>query len=124
MPAQKLTKARLVQILVMMILLIGAFSWRTLVYEPSEQVSCQLNETCNAVVSGQKISLIYNQTNATIKGLSNKPIRLSFEEQHSVVPVQDKWRIILKVSSEQQSLIEIQTITGNALVEFHLYLND
>ncbi|TOH22869.1 hypothetical protein CGH46_25505, partial [Vibrio parahaemolyticus] len=38
MPAQKLTKARLAQILIMLSLLVGAFFWRTFTHETSTSV--------------------------------------------------------------------------------------
>ncbi len=43
MAAQKLTKARLAQILIMLSLLIGAFFWRTFTYETNREVDCSQN---------------------------------------------------------------------------------
>ncbi len=54
MAAQKLTRARLVQIIVMMILLITAFIWRTLEYKPSNNAElCDFKKNiCELLIDG------------------------------------------------------------------------
>lgn len=48
MAAEKLTKARLVQILIIMAILVTAFSWRTIQHSKQEsfKVNCQIGQTC------------------------------------------------------------------------------
>lgn len=59
MAAQKLTKGRLVQIIVMLVILIAAFTWRTVTYDRNETVNCIVSKPCqfgidnhNVLISG------------------------------------------------------------------------
>ncbi|WP_260258482.1 hypothetical protein [Vibrio intestinalis] len=58
MAAQKLTKARLIQILVMLSLLIIAFFWRTATYSQQHNVTCNLQQTCTFNVKGEQFSVV------------------------------------------------------------------
>ncbi|WP_102412486.1 hypothetical protein [Vibrio cyclitrophicus] len=62
MAAQKLTKGRLVQIIVMLVILIAAFTWRTVTYDNYETVSCIISKPCefgidkhNVLISGDSL---------------------------------------------------------------------
>ncbi|ANU36434.1 hypothetical protein RJD38_14150 [Vibrio scophthalmi] len=46
MAAQKLTKGRFVQIIIMLTVLIVAFFWRTFNYEAEKKTSCKLQQPC------------------------------------------------------------------------------
>lgn len=58
MAAQKLTKARLIQILVMLSLLIIAFFWRTATHSQQNKVTCNLQQTCTFNVKGSEFSVV------------------------------------------------------------------
>lgn len=60
MPAQKLTKVRLAQILIMLSILVGAFFWRTFTYETPDSIDCSQKERCDLTISGEKISINRN----------------------------------------------------------------
>ncbi|MEZ8548941.1 hypothetical protein BCV29_03020 [Vibrio cyclitrophicus] len=62
MAAQKLTKGRLVQIIVMLVILIAAFTWRTVTYNNDKTVNCIISKPCefgidkhNVLISGDSL---------------------------------------------------------------------
>ena len=65
MPAQKLTKARLAQIILMLSLLIVAFVWRTMSYQSLQTISCSGKEMCEFTIEGTKI--VITRINGQIK---------------------------------------------------------
>ncbi|MEC6797389.1 hypothetical protein VXS03_10015 [Photobacterium sp. S4TG1] len=70
MAAQKLTRGRLIQIIVLMIILITAFVWRTVTYQP--KVPTQVQETtCNLNVGDCVFTI--NNKQATVTLLSKEP---------------------------------------------------
>ncbi|WP_297483733.1 hypothetical protein [uncultured Photobacterium sp.] len=70
MAAQKLTRGRLIQIIVLMIILVSAFVWRTVTYQPKIPTKAQTT-TCNLNV-GDCVFIINNkQVTATL--LSKEP---------------------------------------------------
>lgn len=66
MAAEKLTRARLIQIIFLMVVLISAFTWRTLTYEPISSVnppikSCDLtNEKCEITLDKKIITIDFS----------------------------------------------------------------
>ncbi|MCF7504950.1 MULTISPECIES: hypothetical protein [Vibrio] len=78
MAAQKLTKGRLVQIIGMLVVLIAAFTWRTVTYDNNETVNCIVSKPCefgidkhNVLISGN--SLGYSiETSETGKFIINQ----------------------------------------------------
>ncbi|CAH0539847.1 hypothetical protein [Vibrio marisflavi] len=46
MPAQKLTKGRLTQISVMLVVLLVVFFWRTFTFQPTSSFQCKSNSVC------------------------------------------------------------------------------
>ncbi|SJL83115.1 hypothetical protein [Vibrio palustris] len=57
MAAEKLTKQRLMQIVIMMLLLIGAFTWRSWTYDEQKTLSCKGHEQCRIQVDSQMIEV-------------------------------------------------------------------
>lgn len=70
MAAQKLTRGRLIQIIVLMIILISAFVWRTVTYQPKTPNQAQIT-TCN-LNAGNCVFTINNKQ-ATVTLLSKEP---------------------------------------------------
>ena len=60
MAAQKLTKGRLVQIIVMLIILIAAFTWRTVTYDNNETVSCIVSKPCEFGIDNNNVCVSNN----------------------------------------------------------------
>ncbi|HIF9071714.1 TPA: hypothetical protein ACX6NS_000205 [Photobacterium damselae] len=112
MAAEKLTKGRLIQILVLMTVLIAAFTWRTVSYETHEQKS-ELAKECDLTVepclfdkdaSGVLVTLSQKQPKAeapltvVIDNMSAKPTAIveGVSMNMGTVPVifeqkEDKW---------------------------------
>lgn len=61
MAAQKLTKGRFVQIIIMLTLLIVAFFWRTFTYNTEKVVSCKLQQLCTFYVNNAQFIAQFNQ---------------------------------------------------------------
>lgn len=59
MAAQKLTRARLVQIIIMMSVLIAAFSYRTITHDVTSTVDCSVNKQCKLRVGEENITFLY-----------------------------------------------------------------
>ena len=63
MAAEKLTRARLIQIIFLMVVLISAFTWRTLTYEPTSSVnppvkSCDLTLKKCEIILEEKLVVV------------------------------------------------------------------
>ncbi|MDE1314097.1 hypothetical protein MEG05_07690 [Vibrio aestuarianus] len=63
MAAEKLTKHRLAQITITLIILVGAFIWRTLSYNNLEQKTCNPHPNCSVFVNGEKITIVKSADN-------------------------------------------------------------
>jgi len=58
MAAEKLTKLRLIQIFIMMLVLVTAFIWRTLTYDKQENV-CTVPNNCTVSASSAIIDVVF-----------------------------------------------------------------
>ncbi len=70
MPAQKLTPARLTQIIVMLLILIAAFTWRTLDNNQGNIIRCVL-KTCNVSLNNQEFEIHFDEHDSYIVGDSD-----------------------------------------------------
>lgn len=59
MPAQKLTRARLIQILLMLTLLLIAFFWRTATHHIQPMISCQKYSECVIHLEQQRLEMMW-----------------------------------------------------------------
>lgn len=59
MAAQRLTKGRLIQIIVMLIILIIAFTWRTILYQ-SPSYQCEHQQMCVIPFAGGSLKMSYS----------------------------------------------------------------
>lgn len=73
MPAQKLTRPRLIQILIMMALLLVAFFWRTATHKAPAVIECQQSSICVIHLHQQRLR-IQQQADGEVKitGLPNQ----------------------------------------------------
>lgn len=69
MAAQKLTRGRFVQIIIMLTLLITAFIWRTITFSEGNKIDCSLQKNCTFTVND--VELTANRTKDGL--LINKP---------------------------------------------------
>lgn len=63
MAAEKLTKARLVQILIIFSVLATAFTWRTFQHQPQQNTdtACQIDQTCTLKVDDIELSMLFER---------------------------------------------------------------
>ncbi|AYV19799.1 hypothetical protein [Vibrio mediterranei] len=66
MPAQKLTKGRLVQIIIMMVVLIAAFTYRTISHKESSEVDCQSSQPCEVKFQDKNVRFLYQDSTNTL----------------------------------------------------------
>lgn len=59
MAAQRLTKGRVIQIIVMLIILIIAFTWRTVLYQ-SDSYQCEHQQICVIPFAGESLKMSYS----------------------------------------------------------------
>ena len=78
MPAQKLTKARLAQIIIMLSILVVAFFWRTLTYEASNEVICNKEKVCKIKLFDDEVIVIKGVTGILIENPENQTIKINF----------------------------------------------
>ncbi|MCG9597459.1 hypothetical protein L1D15_12105 [Vibrio sp. Isolate25] len=95
MAAEKLTRSRFAQIIIMLSLLITAFIWRTLTYNEQRNVDCELKPSCTFNVKNSSI-------NASLEGskvIVEQPVgnwRLSSDNsQLKIENKDDNWEIEL-----------------------------
>lgn len=63
MAAEKLTKARLVQILIIFSVLATAFTWRTIQHQPQKNtdIVCQVAQSCTIKVDDIELSMLFER---------------------------------------------------------------
>ncbi|GLT14040.1 hypothetical protein [Vibrio algivorus] len=63
MAAEKLTKARLVQILIIFSVLATAFTWRTFQHQPQKKTDtvCQIDQSCTIKVDDIELSILFER---------------------------------------------------------------
>ncbi|MEZ8823781.1 hypothetical protein AB6E04_05435 [Vibrio amylolyticus] len=66
MATQALTKGRLVQIVITLAILIGAFSWRTITHSEAQSVDCKQQTTCSFNVKNTNIEVVFSQDQLTL----------------------------------------------------------
>lgn len=77
MAAQKLTKGRLVQIIVMMLLLITAFTYRTITHNEANVMTCSPNDVCEVNIAEKTVTFDYQESSRVLK--FTKPEDLTIE---------------------------------------------
>ncbi|TOP98943.1 hypothetical protein, partial [Vibrio parahaemolyticus] len=80
MPAQKLTKARLAQILIMLSLLVGAFFWRTFTHETSTSVDCSQKERCDVTIGEDKITINRDSSGILIETTESTGLKIDLNQ--------------------------------------------
>ncbi|MCJ2376600.1 hypothetical protein LNL84_07095 [Vibrio sp. ZSDZ34] len=94
MAAERLTKARLAQILAMLTLLVIAFTWRTFNHNVEPKVECQVNEQCIISISDNKIDVRAEFDGKSFSIPKVKGIRLQPSSTNNVlINNNQKWTI-------------------------------
>ena len=80
MAAQKLTKGRLVQIFVMLVALIAAFTWRTVTYDQDETINCIVSKPCQITIDKHNVLISDNNLGYLIKTSKTGKFIISYDE--------------------------------------------
>ncbi|SBT15236.1 hypothetical protein [Vibrio celticus] len=80
MAAQKLTKGRLVQIIVMLVVLIAAFTWRTVTYDNNETVNCIVPKPCKFGIDNHNVSVSSNNLGYSIETSKTGKFIINYNE--------------------------------------------
>ncbi|MCG7516944.1 hypothetical protein [Vibrio sp. MMH1-50] len=118
MAAQKLTKARLAQILIMLSLLIGAFFWRTFTYETSKEVDCSQKQRCDVTIGVSKITINKTSKGFSIESPENRSIKIDLNQSGEFINLNDKYRDINWNSISETKTINIKL--NENIVQVHL----
>ncbi|AUI86129.1 hypothetical protein BS333_06865 [Vibrio azureus] len=118
MPAQKLTKARLAQIIIMLSILVVAFFWRTLTYEANEQVICQSEKVCKIKSLKSNVTLIKSVTGISVQNPEKQKIRINLnrgsshidtKKTHTLIPWED-------INSDKIVTISVDDVSVNVIL--------
>ncbi|WP_159656603.1 hypothetical protein [Vibrio atypicus] len=123
MAAEKLTKGRFVQIIIMLTLLITAFIWRTYNNEVAKNVACKQNEDCVFYVNNLLFTAKFSKGVITLKSEKNDWDIEPVSEQVQLEKVGDLWIITrsnpnllvsIEVSSndEKPQLIHLKSMSN------------
>ncbi len=94
MAAERLTKARLAQILSMLVLLTIAFTWRTFNHNVVPEVVCQVNQQCIITLAEQKVDVRAKLVGNALDILKKKAISLQVLSANDVLTENDRtWTI-------------------------------
>ncbi|CAH1596122.1 hypothetical protein [Vibrio rotiferianus] len=118
MAAQKLTKARLAQILIMLSVLIGAFFWRTFTYETSRDVDCSQKQRCDVTIGQSKITINKSSNGFSIESTEIDSLKIDLNQSGRFINVGDKYRDIEWNSISETKAINLK-INEN-IVQVHL----
>ncbi|EDP60043.1 hypothetical protein [Vibrio sp. AND4] len=94
MAAQKLTKARLAQILIMLSVLIGAFFWRTFTYDKNREVDCTQKQRCEFVIGAEKIIINKKLSGISIEGSKKESLKIDLNQSGDFIIFNNKNRNI------------------------------
>ncbi|MGO2323180.1 hypothetical protein [Vibrio casei] len=86
MAAEKLTKARLVQITLIFIVLVSAFTWRTIEHreEISTKISCKKEQICQFKDLETDYSILFNQVSSSELKITLQIIKNKMENKNQI----------------------------------------
>ncbi len=97
MPAQKLTRGRIVQICITLAVLVTAFTWRTIEHNNVKTVNCKVNQTCQFIYGSNEINFAIGADKLTLSTTNYVNLNITIEGQHTLV---DKESIELEFVGE------------------------
>ncbi|KIN11183.1 hypothetical protein QTO01_19115 [Vibrio mytili] len=118
MPAQKLTKARLAQILITLSILTIAFFWRTLTHEDIERLDCSEKRSCVVNIGEEKITITRNSQGISFETTKSNTIKIDLNQDNAFSSISVSDEIIDWNSISENKVIRLK-IDGN-IVLIHL----
>ncbi|USD66543.1 hypothetical protein [Vibrio sp. SCSIO 43136] len=114
MARERLTKARLAQIVTMLLILIGAFSWRTVNHQNEQHFICSTNE-CSFPINSVDISVT---SGADFIEISPAQMidQVETNKDHKIVKNETTWRI----ENTQKIEVNITLTMKEGDIEHHI----
>ncbi|EIF2702999.1 hypothetical protein Q4905_004119 [Vibrio alginolyticus] len=94
MPAQKLTKARLAQILIMLSVLISAFFWRTFTHESVNSVDCSQKERCDVTIEGEIITINRDSMGISLETTESSTLKIDLNQSGNFINLNEKHKSV------------------------------
>ncbi len=116
MPAQKLTKARLAQILIMLSVLAGAFLWRTFTHETPNSIDCSQKQRCDLTISGERITINRDSEGISIEALKSSTIKIDLDQSGEFINARDIHQNIEWKSISPNKVIKLRVNQNIVLV--------
>ncbi|OAJ94445.1 hypothetical protein [Vibrio bivalvicida] len=104
MAAQKLTRGRFVQIIIMLTLLIAAFTWRTVTFTNAQEIECELKPKCTFSVKNDQFSALKSEEKITLNKPSNNWQISTENKSVKIIESENNWQIL----GEQLDNLEIK----------------
>lgn len=117
MPAQKLTKARLAQILIMLMVLVVAFFWRTFTHETPGRVDCSQKERCDVTISGQIITINRNTNGILIETPKSSSLKIDLDQSGVFINADNKHQLIEWKSISHNKKINLRISKTTVVVQ-------
>ena len=100
MAAEKLTRARFAQIIIMLTLLIAAFIWRTMTHNEHENIECELKPSCTFNVKNSSISASLQGSKLVVERPSGNWQLISENPQLKIESKGENWQVELSSNDD------------------------
>ncbi|NRF31558.1 hypothetical protein [Vibrio coralliilyticus] len=108
MAAEKLTRGRFAQIIIMLTLLITAFIWRTMAYKEQGNVECELKPSCTFNVKNRSISAALEDSKLVVEKPTGNWQLTSENSQLKVESKEKSWEV--ELSSKEDFELTLQDL--------------
>lgn len=117
MPAQKLTKARLAQILIMLVVLVVAFFWRTFTHETPGRFDCSQKERCDVTISGEIITINRNTNGILIETPKSSSLKIDLDQSGVFINANNKHQLFEWKSISNNKIINLKINKSTVTVQ-------
>lgn len=108
MAAEKLTRGRFAQIIIMLTLLITAFIWRTMAYKEQGNVECELKPSCTFNVKNSSINAVLEGSKLVVEKPTGNWQLTSANSQLKVESKEKSWEV--ELSSKEDFELTLQDL--------------
>ncbi|MCK6265010.1 hypothetical protein KP803_17160 [Vibrio sp. ZSDE26] len=112
MAAQPLTKGRFVQIIIMLIVLIGAFTWRTINHSQALFVDCKYQETC-----------VFNVKNSIVEAVFTREL-IKLNVDQSIIDISTPLIVVKPTKNQKEWALPDADHDSGIKMQFTLENND
>ncbi|MEH0740970.1 hypothetical protein H4F05_05530 [Vibrio cholerae] len=120
MAAQKLTRGRFAQIIIMLTLLLTAFFWRTITHTDAIEVVCELKPACTFVVENDRFTAKFEANEIIITKPNTKWLLKSLESPQTITESDTDWRLEPPVYEALSLSLQDLNKTKEATIKFRM----